>query len=142
MNKKLFSGIILSGVTLTFVRLYQYRKVERLFKYIGTNYNWGGCSPGGFDCSGLVYWYYFNYLGKKIPRVSKDQFNRATKINKIFARPGDLIFFDTYLSGQVNHVGIYIGNNKFIHSGTSSNVSIQDINTPYWSKRLVDFGRI
>lgn len=105
-------------------------------------YKWGGCDPHGFDCSGLIYYYYKIHLNRSIKRKAIDQYNQAKKINPLFARPGDLIFFDTDLNGQINHVGIYLGSNMFIHAGTSTNVSIQNLKSDYWAKRYRSIGRI
>ena len=99
-------------------------------KYIGCPYLWGGTSPSGFDCSGFVQ-YVFNANGIKIPRTSREQYNFGTKVSKSNLQPGDLVFFNTSGKG-VSHVGIYIGDGKFIHSGTKNGVIIAELFSNYW----------
>lgn len=103
---------------------------------IGSPYRYGGASPKGFDCSGLVY-YTHQQLDITVPRTSKQQaqFKPAKQINS--AEPGDILFFKLYGS-NVSHVGIYTGNNQFIHAPKSGKyVSYANINEPFWRERLV-----
>jgi peptidoglycan endopeptidase LytE len=84
--------------------------------YLGVPYRWGGESPSGFDCSGLVQ-YVFSRLGVMLPRTSYEQYNAGRHITRADLEPGDLVFFD-----GAGHVGIYAGGGRFIHSphtGTS-----------------------
>jgi len=109
---------------------------------IGVNYHYGGISPKtGFDCSGLVY-YSFKKQGVKLPRTTTSLLQRAKRINKSALRPGDLVFF-AINRRTVSHVGIYLGNNKFIHSPSSGKkVNITSMNSDYWRVRFVTGGRI
>ena len=85
--------------------------VSEANKYLGTPYVWGGSSPSGFDCSGLVY-YALNEAGINVPRTTAQGYkDMATPVNEATAQPGDLIFFGT--QGVVDHVGIYMGNGPF-----------------------------
>ncbi|GAF15423.1 cell wall lytic activity [Bacillus sp. JCM 19045] len=79
---------------------------------IGTPYLWGGTSPAGFDCSGMIQ-YIFRQNGVSIPRTVSEQWNSGTSVSS--PSVGDIVFFETYKSGP-SHNGIYIGNNKFIHT--------------------------
>ena len=89
---------------------------------LGTRYSWGGTSTSGFDCSGFTQYVYKKALGINIPRVSRAQATAGRAVSLANAIAGDLLYFDTMGSGTVSHVGIYLGNGKFIHaSGTASN---------------------
>ena len=101
-------------------------------KYIGVPYVWGGSSPSGFDCSGLVQ-YAFKAHGINLPRTSKQQWTVGTVISKSELKPGDLVFFaNTYTSG-ISHVGIYVGDNQFIHASSSKGVMISSLSNTYWA---------
>jgi len=102
----------------------------------GTPYKYGGTTPdSGFDCSGFVGHVYRHSLGKTLPRSSygMSRVGVAEKSGKL--RPGDLVFYNT-LHKAYSHVGIYLGDGKFIHSPSSGkSVSIVNMDEPYWRKR-------
>ncbi|WP_188623056.1 C40 family peptidase [Caldalkalibacillus thermarum] len=103
-------------------------------KYIGTPYLWGGSSPStGFDCSGFLQ-YVFRTQGINLPRTVASIWSAGTSVSS--PQPGDIVFFETYTSGP-SHAGIYLGNNQFIHSGTSTGVTISNMTTSYWSQRYL-----
>jgi peptidoglycan DL-endopeptidase LytE len=102
-------------------------------KYIGTPYLWGGNTPAGFDCSGFSK-YVFEKVGISLPRTAATQFSGLKAVST--PSPGDLVFFTTYAPGA-SHLGIYIGDNKFIHAGSSTGVTITDMNNPYWKPRYL-----
>ena len=111
--------------------------VSEANKYLGTPYVWGGSSPSGFDCSGLVY-YALNEAGVSVPRTTAQGYkDMATPVNEATAQPGDLIFFGT--QGVVDHVGIYMGNGQMVNA-TGSCVQITDINTR--RAGIISWGRI
>jgi cell wall-associated NlpC family hydrolase len=89
--------------------------------FLGIKYTWGGTTPqGGFDCSGIVQ-YVFRKFGISTPRVSEDQFKGGQGVSQSQARPGDLIFF-RHASGDVGHVGIFLGNGQFLHAPHTGDV--------------------
>ena len=118
------------------------KKVSRIaLRQLGTPYVYGGATPKGFDCSGLVKFTY-GRLGINVPRTAFSQYQYAKPIRKRELQPGDLIFFS--LKGDsVSHVGIYYQAQLFIHAPrTGRPVSIENLNSPYWQKRYVSAGRL
>ena len=110
-------------------------------KFIGTKYVYGGTSTAGFDCSGYVR-HVYSQMGVALPRTSKAMYETGTAVKKDDLQAGDLVFFNTSGKG-ISHVGIYIGDNKFIHSMTSKGVTITDINDKwYWGSRYVGAKRV
>ena len=98
---------------------------------IGTPYRWGGTSPKGFDCSGLVH-YLYSKQGIFLPRSSRDQFTALPAVEQ--PQPGDLVFFRK--RGVINHVGIYVGDGKMLHAPqTGSHVRIESMEKPNWQRR-------
>lgn len=94
--------------------------VKAAKQFLGVPYVWGGESPKGFDCSGLVQ-YVFGKFGIKTPRVSEEQFKHGKNISMKDAQAGDLVFF-RHADGDVGHVGIYIGGGKFLQAPHTGDV--------------------
>ena len=109
--------------------------------YIGTPYVYGGTTSSGFDCSGYTQ-VVFQKAGISIPRTTADQFATGTAVSKSNLKTGDLVFFNTN-GVSVSHVGIYIGENNFIHTSSSNGVMISSINDPhYWGSRYIGARRV
>lgn len=109
-------------------------------KYLGVKYKYGGTSVStGFDCSGYTQ-KVFKDLGITIPRTTGSQMSKGTSVSKANLKPGDLVFFNTSGKG-VSHVGIYIGNNQFIHSATGG-VQVTSLNNSYWKTRYMSAKRV
>ena len=83
-------------------------------KFLGTPYRWGGTTPAAFDCSGFTR-YIYTKLGIKLPRTAREQYKTGQVVKSGNWKPGDLIFFDM-MKGYVSHVGMYLGNLRFIHA--------------------------
>jgi peptidoglycan endopeptidase LytE len=107
--------------------------IDEAKKYIGVPYVWGGSTPAGFDCSGLIN-YVFNKVGVSVPRTVATLWTAEKPISA--PNPGDLVFYDINKTGTASHVGIYLGDNKFIHAG-SSGVTISDMTLTYWKTRYM-----
>ena len=115
--------------------------IKLLKEQVGKPYVWGDEGPDSFDCSGLVQYIYKNALGKDIPRVSYDQSKFGQAVSRKDLQPGDLVFFDTMNKGRVSHVGMYIGNNEFIHAANSKKGVIKSTLTGYYDKHFVNARR-
>lgn len=104
---------------------------------IGVPYRRGGNSvETGFDCSGFVRYVYANTLGLVLPRRAAEQAQATIPIAKDELRPGDLVFFNT-MRRAFSHVGVYLGDGKFIHSPSKGDhVKISDMNDRYWARRF------
>lgn len=108
---------------------------------IGTPYVYGGHSPErGFDCSGLVY-YSHAQAGQQLPRTVLGQYRSSRPVLSRELRPGDLVFFRTTRQ-RVSHVGIYLGEGRFVHAPSSGKaVTVGSFDQSYWRKRFIRGGR-
>ena len=116
--------------------------LQRAFTLLGTPYRWGGTSPeGGFDCSGLV-GYVFRTIGIDLPRVSRSMAHEGTAVtDRTSLTEGDLVFFGK--RGRVDHVGIYIGEGKFVHAPrTGRDVTVSSMDSGYWSQKYLQARRL
>jgi len=112
------------------------RIVETAESYIGLPYRWGGSSPdGGFDCSGLAMAIY-QLNGLNLPRSSEEQYRAGIPVKQSQLLRGDLVFFATSRGGKVSHVGIYAGDDKFIHApGRGKRIRADSLSNRYFETR-------
>jgi len=109
-------------------------------QFLGARYRFGGESSRGFDCAGLVR-RAFSMIGIDLPRTTGEQFERGCTVNREELAAGDLVFFrNTYRRG-VSHVGIYIGESRFIHAARGG-VAIASLDGAYWSRRFAGARRL
>jgi peptidoglycan DL-endopeptidase LytE len=101
------------------------RLIREAESLVGSPYRFGGTSPNGFDCSGFTS-YVMGEVGVDLPRTSREQYSVGSTVSRDSLEPGDLLFFDTSGSGGINHVGIYLGNNKMAHAA-SRDVTVSDL---------------
>ena len=107
----------------------------------GQPYVWGGTSPEeGFDCSGLVV-YVYNRQGLKLPRTTRSLAQQLPPVQPEQRQPGDLLFFHT--SKPFSHVGIYVGDDNFVHAPSSrtGHVMVSSLRQPYWRERFIGVRR-
>lgn len=118
------------------------RIIKLAANYLGTPYRYGGAGPGGFDCSGFVY-YIFKQCGYDLPRTASSQYSGGVSIGKSMLAPGDLVFFACFGS-SIDHVGIYVGNGQFIHSSSprSGGVIYSPLNEGFYYNTYVGAKRI
>lgn len=111
--------------------------VSTAIGFLGIPYRRGGNTiESGFDCSGFVRAIYKETIGLVLPRSADQQANATQTIDKSDLKPGDLVFFNT-MKRTFSHVGIYLGEGKFIHSPRSgAHVRIEDMRIPYWNVRF------
>lgn len=118
------------------------RAISKARKMLNVPYVWGGTTPRGFDCSGLVQ-YTYRYAGIKLPRTAATQYRATKRVSLAQARPGDLIFFHIPQPRKVyvNHVSIYLGHGRMLHApGFGTRVSIEPLDD-LWKQHVVGVGR-
>lgn len=116
------------------------RIIQTGLRLTGVPYVFGGTSPSGFDCSGFVR-YVFASAGISLPRTADAQFDAGNPVSISKLQPGDLVFYTTYADGA-SHNGIYIGDGKFVHASSSRGVTVDRMDSSYWSARYYGARRI
>jgi cell wall-associated NlpC family hydrolase len=132
---KLFSSATLSSATSVVVDKTE-SLINNAMQLIGVRYRWGGNTPqSGLDCSGFVRYVFNDTFGFLLPRKSAQMSKVGLEITKEELRPGDLVFFNT-MRHAFSHVGIYVGDNKFIHAPSrGKSIRVDDMTKTYWDKR-------
>lgn len=110
-------------------------------QYLGIRYRFGGDTPSGFDCSGFVRFMFNKELDVNLPRSSREMSTMGMRVDRSELRPGDLVFF-TNGKNRINHVGIFIGNDTFVHSSLSKGITRDTLNESYYNKRFATGVRI
>lgn len=117
------------------------RAAEYAHGMVGKPYRYGGNSPSGFDCSGLVQ-YSYSRAGLPVPRTTESQRQTSVAISSQSLRAGDLLFFDQE-GRKSSHVGIYVGDGRFVHAPSSGKrVRIDQLDARYWQKHFAGARRI
>jgi murein DD-endopeptidase len=113
--------------------------VSVALQQLGVPYRYGGSTPSGFDCSGLVYYSYAR-AGRNLPRTTAALWSNMQPVSKGKVQVGDILFFR--ISGKMSHVGMYIGNDQFVHAPSSGKVvTIASLRSDYYSDALIRAGR-
>ncbi len=115
--------------------------IDYAYTYLGTPYAWGGSSYSGADCSGFTM-AVFGEFGYSLSHSAQAQYNRSTAVSSAERRPGDLVFFSSYDTSGIDHVGIYLGGGRFIHSSSSYGVTINNLSDIYWCDHYLFAGRL
>ena len=117
-----------------------HRAALAALQQVGVPYRYGGQSPRGFDCSGLVH-YAYQQAGLSIPRTTKQLWSAAATIEPDELQAGDLLFFR--IDGKMSHVGMYLGERRFVHAPQSGRtVSVGTLEAPFYRNALIRTARI
>lgn len=119
--------------------------INASMKYLNTPYLYGGMTAKGLDCSGFICLSFKDALGVSLPRSASALYSWTERIAFEEVQPGDLLFFKTDGSGRITHVGLYLGDRKFIHSasvGAQTGVMINSLDDGSWSKNYAGAGRV
>lgn len=107
---------------------------------VGEPYRYGGNSPGGFDCSGLIQ-YSYSRAGYSVPRTTGQLWSAAETVDRHQLRAGDVLFFS--IEGKMSHVGLYVGEQRFVHAPQSGrSVSVESLQAPFYRRAFVRAGRL
>ncbi len=116
------------------------RILDQYQKWKGTQYRWGGTTHRGVDCSALMQHLFSDAAHLNLPRTTHEQIHRGVQVAQYRLRPGDLVFFQT--GPNRKHVGVYIGENQFIHASTSQGVTVSTLTDDYWQAHYITARRI
>lgn len=116
------------------------RVVQNSLQYVGVPYVFGGTTPSGFDCSGYVRHVFAN-AGVYLPRAADEQYECGYSVSYGNLQVGDLVFFTTYAYGA-SHVGVYLGDGRFISASTSRGVVVDSLSSDYWGSCYIGARRV
>jgi len=107
---------------------------------VGVPYRYGGNSPRGFDCSGLVQ-YSYSRVGRALPRTTSQLWSVTSDVRRDDLQAGDILFFR--IEGKMSHVGLYVGNGRFVHAPSSGrSVSVESLGSPFYAAAFIRGGRL
>lgn len=118
----------------------QKQLVAHYQEWAGTPYRSGGLSQRGVDCSGFVYLTYREQLGRDLPRTTQEQLRQGKRVARTELDTGDLVFFRTGF--KTRHVGIYLGNDQFVHASSSRGVMVSSLSDSYWNRAFLQGRRV
>ncbi len=113
-----------------------------VIKYLDTPYKYGGNGGKGIDCSAFTKQVYENSLSFDLPRSAREQYRVGDEISKDELKFGDLVFFNTTRRSYPGHVGIYLGENQFVHASRKLGVTVSSLDEAYYSKRYIGARRV
>ncbi|HEF8773780.1 TPA: bifunctional murein DD-endopeptidase/murein LD-carboxypeptidase [Providencia stuartii] len=114
--------------------------MDQYANWKGVSYRLGGTTKSGVDCSSFVQRTFIEQFGVALPRTTSEQESSGKSVSRNSLKAGDLVLFKT--GRRMKHVGIYIGDNKFVHASTSSGVIVSEMTNEYWNKRYYAGRRI
>jgi cell wall-associated NlpC family hydrolase len=114
----------------------------KVIEYLNTPYLWGGTSKHGIDCSAFIQTVMYQALGVMLPRTSNEQSNVGIDVARADLKFGDLLFFETRGRGRVSHVGMYLGDGYFVHSGSSTGVAVASLDSEFYSRVFLKAKRV
>ena len=114
---------------------------QTIYEWLGTPYRYSGDCKEGVDCSGFVCMLYNESFGIKLAQTSADIFKETKPLKKSALKEGDLVFFKIKKK-RISHVGVYVGNNKFVHASVQNGVIISDLDEAYYKKYFYKGGRV
>lgn len=121
--------------------IFNYQVFNLIDSWLNTPYKYGGKDENGIDCSGFINTIIRTFTGANFGCNSYDMYHKLPHVSFSNLKAGDLVFFRTR-GKRVSHVGMYLGQDKFVHSSTSNGVIVSDINQAYYKKRFVKGGRL
>ncbi len=111
--------------------------------FIGVAYRFGGTTPRGFDCSGFMQYVFRKTFAVNIPRTAAAQATVGSHVSRGNLQPGDMVFFRTAGPRRISHVGMYVGNDRFIHAPrTGKRIEITSLSNKYWSSKYATARRV
>jgi cell wall-associated NlpC family hydrolase len=113
-----------------------------IIKFLDTPYKYGGNSENGIDCSAFTKQVFQNSVEYDLPRSTREQFKIGENISKYDLKFGDLVYFNTTKRSYPGHVGIYLGDDQFVHASRSLGVTVSNLNDPYYKKRFIGARRV